>query len=279
MIARTARWLVVVAVLLVPSASHAPPQPIAALAPFDIVVDGRSELVGIAVGGDGAVYVSDRHAGVVYRQAPTGQLAAVLSGLDRPAGLLVDPDDRLLVVEEKAGRVVRREPNGALTEIATGIKTPRWLALAPDGSFYVSAHRLAAPDGGADTDGRDIVRVAPGGTLSVVATGIRQLQGLAVVGTDLVAATKGLESGPDSAGALLRYPMLADGTLGAPAVWITSRVKEPVGLVTDRLGAVFVASKDLSRGIRKAHPNARLTAFAAGLEDPQGLALGADGSL
>jgi hypothetical protein len=62
-------------------------QPVTALAPFDVIVDARAELVGVAVAGDDTRYVSDRGAGTVYRLTSMGALTTVAANLDRPAGL------------------------------------------------------------------------------------------------------------------------------------------------------------------------------------------------
>lgn len=277
--------LVLVAALL-PSASSAPGQPITARAPFETVLDGHVELVGVAVMDDGSVYASDRGAGVVYQLPPAAPLATAVTGLDRPAGLAVSLDGRLLIAEERAGRVLRLEPGGALTVLATGIKTPRWLAVAADGTVYLSAHRLFAADGLDTEEGREILRLGADGSLAVVATGIRRLEGLALLNGSLIAATKGLESGPDSAGTLLRYPILADGGLGAPVILVGTGLKQPVGLAPDALSALYLSSKEVlgevdpaRRAIGKVHPDGRPTVFAQQLDDPAGVALGPDGSL
>lgn len=257
-----------------------------ALAPMETILAGRTELVGVAVAPDGTRYVSDRGAGIVYRTDAQGVFTPLVTALDRPAGLAIDAAGRLLIAEEGAGRVRRLEANGVLSVAASGIKTPRWLALASDGAMYVSAHRVTGTDGPDTTEGRQIIRLAPDGALTVVATGIRRLEGLARVNGHLIAATKGLESGPDSAGMLLRYPVTADGSLGTPATWVGTGVKQPMGLAADVLHAVYVASKELlveddrtKRAIGKVHPDAHVTDVGASFTDPQGLALGPDGAL
>src|SRR5262249_5803802 len=58
------------ALILASSATRAD-QPATALAPFDVVVDGRQELVGVAIDADDTRYVSDRGAGRVYRLTPS----------------------------------------------------------------------------------------------------------------------------------------------------------------------------------------------------------------
>jgi hypothetical protein len=62
-----------------------------------------------------------------------------------------------------------------------------------------------------------ILRLVAGAGVTVVATGIRKLEGLARVNGHLIAVTQGLVSGPGSNGTLLRFAVHADGTLGAPA--------------------------------------------------------------
>ena len=273
-------------IVLLPRDGHAPPQPITALAPVEIVLDGQGDLTGVVVAADGSVLVSDRSAGTVLRVLPGGQTQVAVMGLDRPGGLALDEQERLLIAEEHAGVVTRVEASGARTIVAAGIKAPRWLALGPDGSLYVTAHRLLAPDGPDPSEGREIVRVDGQGRTSVVATGIRRLEGLAAIGQTLVATSKGLSSGSDATGTVLAFPMRPDGTLGSPATWVTTSLKQPVGIVPDALGAAYVSSKELTaetdpvkRAIGKIHPDGRLTAFAESLDDPQGVALAPDGSL
>lgn len=103
---------------------------------------------------------------------------------------------------------------------------------------------------------------------------------------DLAAATKGLETEPESPGSLLRYPILPDGGLAVPVAWVAAGLKQPVGLSLDRLGALYVSAKEIMvaggparDAIGKVHPDAHLTRFAEQLDDPQGTALGPDGSL
>src|SRR3989449_965908 len=201
---------------------------ITALPSVETVLDGRDELVGVAVTADGARYVSDRGAGSVYRVSAVGALSIALKRLDRPAGLALDAEGRLLIAEEGAGRILRLEPSGALTVLVTGIKKPRWMAAA-DGSLYISAHRQIPRDDGrrgraprddADASGEEaILPLAPHGTPATVADG--QL-------TDFVAYLidpQGLAFGPDGAlyladgkaGRLLEFRAPSALTLRAPA--------------------------------------------------------------
>src|SRR5439155_1208075 len=178
----------ILAVLGSITASARADQPIAALAPVETVLDGRDELIGVAVAADGTRYVSDRGAGIVYKLSASGALGHAAAGLDRPAGLALDGGGRLLVAEERAGRILRLETSGALTVLATGIKTPRWLAVASDGSLYISAHRLIAHDDLDTDEGCVILRLAPDGSFTTVAAGILRPEGLVRVTVPLVAS-------------------------------------------------------------------------------------------
>src|SRR2546422_1382482 len=268
---------------------------ITALASVETVLDGRDELVGVAVTADGARYVSDRGAGSVYRVSAIGALSIALKRLDRPAGLALDAEGRLLIAEEGAGRILRLEPSGALTVLVTGIKKPRWMAAA-DGSLYVSAHRQIPRDDGrrgraprddADASGEEaMLRLAPDGTLATVADGMQQVEALAIGEGYLDAAAKGLGGKADPPGIVRRYPVLADGSLGTPITLVRGELTQPVGLAPDGLGAEYVSMKGLTleqdtskRAIGKIHPDGHLTDFAANLIDPQGLAFGPDGAL
>src|SRR5438876_18523 len=168
---------------------------ITALASVETVLDGRDELVGVAVTADGARYISDRGAGIVYRVSAVGALSIALERLDRPAGLAL-------------------------------------------GEGYLDA------------------------------------------------AAKGLGGKADTTGIVLRYPVLADGSLGTPITLVRGELTQPVGLAPDGLGAEYVSMKGLTleqdtskRAIGKVHPDGHLTDFAANLIDPQGLAFGPDGAL
>ena len=278
--------LFVIGTALSPSTSFAPPQPITALAPVEALLDGASDLVGVAVSDNGTLFVSDRAGGLVYRRTPSGAVTMAVSGLDGPAGLALDADGSLLIAEEGAGRILRYRAGEPVSVVVAGIGTPRWITLTPGGQLYISAHRLTGVDGFAPTEGREIVLYTPGAGLTVAATGIRRLEGLVLIEDALIAATKGREDGPDTAGMLLRYPVLAGGQLGAPQLWVGTGLKQPIGLVRDGLGAVLVSSKELTalaeasrRGIAKVHLDLTLTGFAQSMEDPQGIALGPDGSL
>jgi DNA-binding beta-propeller fold protein YncE len=75
------------AIVLIPSTSTAPVDPVTALAPVEVWADGFGDLQGVAVDGEGGVYVADRSAGTVTRIAPDRSRTIVAAGLDGPVGL------------------------------------------------------------------------------------------------------------------------------------------------------------------------------------------------
>jgi sugar lactone lactonase YvrE len=280
--------LVLVAALI-PSTSYAPVEPIAALAPVEVVLDGSQELVGVAVTLDATAYVSDAGAGVVYKISPAGVVTIAVSGLQRPAGLALDLSSRLLIAEEGGGRILRLETTGTLTALATGLRSPRWLAVNLDGSLYIS-HHGGPPDGLDPTEGREILRLVPGKAPTVVATGLSRLEGLARVDGGLIASTMGFQSALSSTGKLLRFPVLSGGALGTPAVFLDTGVQQPVGLMQPGQFALVTGlytdfreasgpGDPATRTIGKVRLEATLTSFADHLGDPRGLSLGPDGSL
>jgi glucose/arabinose dehydrogenase len=106
---------------------------------------------------------------------PGYRIEAVATGLTFPTGVAFDAQGRAHVVEAgysygevwTVPRLLRIEPGGGLTEVARG-RNPPWNGLHfHDGDFFVA-------EGGHREGGR-ILRIAPGGTISVLAEGLPSL--------------------------------------------------------------------------------------------------------
>src|SRR3990172_2454789 len=88
-------------------------------------------------------------------------------------------------------------------------------------------------------------------------------------------------------GVLLQSPLLADGTAGPPQpLGRAGEVSKPVGLARDRLGALYLTTRELDlhdddarRAVAKLHPTGVVTRYAERLTRPQGLAFDPDGNL
>jgi sugar lactone lactonase YvrE len=274
------------AVAEAPSAASPP-----ALAPVSVWARGFLQPRGLVVDSAGAVYVSDRAAGTVTRIAPDQSIAVVMRGLERPVGLAFDLEGRLVVAEERAGRVTRREADGSRTALVSGIKQPRWLDVGEDATVFIAARRLTR---GTDPEPDDesaepevILALTSTGALTVFADGFRAVRGLVAGDGVLYAATDGRRGEAPTAGVVLRIPILPGARAGAPTtLGVPNSFAKPIALAQDRLGALFVTTLEPRledqriRGVlTKLHPDTRVSAFAGGLERPQGLAFDAVGHL
>jgi sugar lactone lactonase YvrE len=235
----------------------------------DVLVEGLTDLAGVTVAADGTAYVAEPHRGRVHAVAPDGHRRVAARALGRPHGLALDADGHLLIVERARGRVLRRDPGGGFTVVASGLSDPEWIAAAPDGTLFVTARRLRGPEGTGADEARVVVRREPAtGALRAVARDLAQLEGLALDARFLYAAGRG---------AVLRFPLERDGTLGPPARVALDRRGDGRGLAVDARGAVWAALAE--DRILKLAPGGRTVPFARHLRRPAGVALGPDGAL
>ena len=280
--------LLSLAALLLPASARQSKAVVSALAPVEIVAEGLGHLRGVAVNESGAVFVTDAKAGTLLRVAPDGARALVMERLRHPVGVAVDREGRLVVVEEGRRQVLRLETGGGATSLISGIGHPRWVAVAPDGHLYVTAKSLASGDEegeGDEVEPELVARVSPDGIATVFADRFRGLQGVAVAEDALRLVARGRRGERHPAGTLYEISIQPDGRAGPVQPVRTGELAGPVGLAADRLGAYFVSAKSLAaepwrRGVvLKIAEDGAATLFAAGLDDPRGLAFAPDGSL
>ena len=280
--------LLSLAALLLPASARQSKAVVSALAPVEIVAEGLGHLRGVAVNESGAVFVTDAKAGTLLRVAPDGARALVMERLRHPVGVAVDREGRLVVVEEGRRQVLRLETGGGVTSLISGIRHPRWVAVAPDGHLYVTAKSLASGDEegeGDEVEPELVARVSPDGIATVFADRFRGLQGVAVAEDALRLVARGRRGERHPAGTLYEISIEPDGRAGPVQPVRTGELAGPVGLAADRLGAYFVSAKSLAaepwrRGVvLKIAEDGAATLFAAGLDDPRGLAFAPDGSL
>jgi sugar lactone lactonase YvrE len=153
-----------------------------------------SEPVGVALGGNGSLYIADRDNAVVRRVAPNGIIAtvagtgvsgysgdggpAVRAKLSDPENIVVGPRGRVFFTDQINERVRMIDVDGTITTIAgtgdageTGdggpatdatLNSPYGLAIDAAGNLYV-----------ADSKGARVREIAPDGTITTVAgTGV-----------------------------------------------------------------------------------------------------------
>lgn len=154
-----------------------------------VVTEGLDGPVGVAVGGDGSIYVANCLGGYVARVAPGRKRAETFVGDGRfgcPNGLTIDADGNLYLADLETSVVFRITPDGELSEHADlGGPGNGHLAFARGGLYVTQlmAHR--------------VVRLGPDGRQEVVAgTGAKGFTN-GPEGVSTVSHPNGIAAAPD----------------------------------------------------------------------------------
>ena len=194
--------------------------------PLSIEVGNPTSL---ALGPDGAMFVSSRFDGHVYRVSADDSVETYASDLGGATGLAFAPDGTLYV-GDRTGSIFRVSPDKRVENIA---KLPAsvaafHLAFGPDGNLYVAAPTLATHD--------PVYRVTPTGSTRTISTRFGRPQGLAFdrAGTlfvvDALAGSAGL------------FRVSLDEEDAAPTLALSAPTL--VGVAFDPLGGLVLASSD-----------------------------------
>jgi len=134
-------------------------------------VAGVPNPTSMAVGADGALYVSSRFDGSVHRVDAHGEATVVATDLGVACGIAFGPDGSLYV-GDRSGSVLRVTDGQAVLFASLPPSVAAFhLAFDPDGWLYVSAPTLAP---------RDVVyRVSREGAVEIFCDGLGRPQGLA----------------------------------------------------------------------------------------------------
>lgn len=186
---------------------------------------------GVALGSDGATYVTDASEGVVRRLPAGGGTVSTLpfTGLSFPTGIAVGADGSVYVADSGNARIVRLPAGGgAQSNLAfTGLENPYGVAVDGSGAVYV-----------ADLDADRIVKLTSGGTQSTLGfSGLESPDGIAVAadGTVIVA-----DAGNNR---VLQLP--ASG--GSQVVLPFSGLNAPAGVAVRGDGSIYVADSGNNR--------------------------------
>jgi gluconolactonase len=211
---------------------------------------------------DGALLFSDPNANTIYRWAEDDGLSVFrpksgYTGLDigeygQPGsnGLAIDAEGRLTINEHGNRRVTRLEKTGVVTVLADRyegkrLNSPNDLVYKSDGSLYFTDPPFGLPK--AYDDPRKELSFSgvyrwTNGTLRLVADDLRGPNGIAFSPDEQYLYVGNWE---DSRKIVMRYPVNADGTLGAGRVFadMTAAQGEDAidGVKVDRLGNVYVS--------------------------------------
>ena len=189
----------------------------------------------MALGPDGAIYVSSRFEGQVFRLTPDLRAELFATDLGVATGLACAPDGTLFV-GDRTGTILRVSA-GQSGESARHVEAYATipasvaafhLALGPDGSLYVTGPTLASHD--------VVYRVTPAREVQVVCGGFGRPQGLAFDATGVLFVADALAGGAG----LYRV----DVRDAAPVPELVIAAPHLVGVAFDSEGGMVLASHD-----------------------------------
>jgi len=211
---------------------------------------------------DGYLLFSDPNANTIYRLTPDGDLSVYransgYTGSDIGAygqpgsnGLALDRDGRLTIDEHGNRRVTRLERNGTLTVLADRfegkrLNSPNDLVYRSDGSLYFTDPPFGLPkffDDARKELPYSGVFLLKDGKLTLLSRELTGPNGLAFSPDEQFLY---VDNWDEKKKVVMRYPVQADGTLGAGAVFFDMKdAPEPEaldGLKVDGRGNLFVS--------------------------------------
>lgn len=127
---------------------------------------------GLAFDGNGMLYVSSRHDGIIYQVTPAGAMSVFAEGMGVATGIAFDPEENLYV-GDRSGTIFKIAPNRQIYVFATleGSISAYHLAFGPDCALYVTGPTTSSFD--------SVYRVSPEGVVEVFYRGLGRPQGLA----------------------------------------------------------------------------------------------------
>jgi sugar lactone lactonase YvrE len=127
---------------------------------------------GLAVDGDGILYVSCRMDGAVYQATPAGERSTYAEGMGIATGIAFDKDENLYV-GDRSGTIFKISRDRQIFVFATlePSVAAYHLAFGPDGCLYVTGPTTSSYD--------HVYRINPAGEVSSFYRGLGRPQGLA----------------------------------------------------------------------------------------------------
>jgi sugar lactone lactonase YvrE len=196
---------------------------------------------------DGALWVSDMHAGEVLRVTLDGEADVVARVAGDPSGLGWLPDGTLLVVSMRDRRLLRLEADGRLGVAAdcSGVAPHEINDLVVDGFGHAFISQFGFDfHGGAPYATAPLLRVDPDGSVHETADRLKMANGLVVTaaGDTLVVAQS---TGKD----LVAFDLAPDGTVTNRRVW-ADLPDYPDGICIDGEDGIWIASPVGDRFVR-----------------------------
>lgn len=189
----------------------------------------------MALGPDGAIYISSRFEGQVYRLMPGDRAELFATDLGVATGLACAPDGTLYV-GDRTGTILRvsaGQSGESARHVEAYASIPAsvaafHLAMGPDGCLYVTGPTLASHD--------VVYRVTPGREVQVVCGGFGRPQGLAFDASGVLFVADALAGGAG----LYRV----DAREANPVPELVIAAPHLVGVAFDPQGGMLLASSD-----------------------------------
>jgi gluconolactonase len=245
---------------------------------------------------DGYLLFSDPNANTIYRYTRDGQVSVFraksgYAGIDigeygQPGsnGLTLDREGRLTIDEHGRRRVVRLEKNGVITVLADAyqgkrLNSPNDLVYKSDGALYFTDPPFGLPkffdDPRKALPFSGVYRVAMDGTVKLLTKELTGPNGLAFSPDERFLY---VDNWDVNRKVIMRYPVAADGSLGAGDVFLDVTKSHPGeqawdGLKVDEAGNVYAAGPE---GIWILSPEGRHLGTIKATEVPANFAWGDD---
>lgn len=214
---------------------------------IETLLDGRAFLEGPRWR-DGALFVSDMHAGEVLR-VDAGGHAEVLARVPRsPSGLGWLPDGSMLIVSMEDRRVLRLGPNGPVEHADCSGVAPNEIndmVVDAHGHAFISQFGFDFHHGEKLRDA-PVLRVDPDGAVHEAAGGFKMANGMVVTadGSTLVVAESAMRR-------LVGFDLADDGSLTNRRTWAELPEGDyPDGICIDAEDAVWIAGPASDRCVR-----------------------------
>lgn len=181
----------------------------------------------LAIGPDGALYVTDRFESTLYRVEPDGRVETVATELGVPCGIAFGPDGALYV-GDRSGSILRIEDGGTAKMFASlpASVAAFHLAWGPDDRLYVTAPTLSTHD--------TVYCISLDGTPRALPVTFGRPQGIAFDRQGRLHVAEAL------AGSSGIFRFLPDSE---PPVKVVAAVA-PIGLAFDPAGGLVIASSE-----------------------------------
>lgn len=272
----------------VSSASAKDPEPLIAVAPFEVLVDGLKSPSYLTIDPNDQILLSERNPGQILQVASDRTVTVLIDNLKDPEGLAVDPDGALFVAAKREqgkegkgqkGVILRRDSRTqGLSVLTNNFQQPKGLTLNQIGNLVLSAEGRA----GDNNAKGGLFSIDLTGSITRLADGFKQAQGVIVIpdGSLLVAAEQFKRGNATVEGNLFRL----DPT-GQVSALISRFLKDPFGVVSDPLQGLYLSGTEFSGPepehgvILKRRPDDQVVTFAQGLRHPRGMAFDSHGHL